>query len=111
MGLRRILSPRASRVYKFRYENPDWLMESGRPHYREITAVAGEGRGRLGNEAEARELAERRLSEQYGDALIQQVLDRRETVAGYSNEAFERLEAEPRLHQSQYQLVSVKRVK
>jgi hypothetical protein len=118
MGLRRILSPRASRVYKFRYENPDFLMESGKPHYREITAVAGEGRGKVGSEAEARDLADRRLSEQYGQALLDREQRVREgngnpaqAIPGYEEVAAQRLRADPRLHQDNYVLVGVQRVK
>jgi hypothetical protein len=111
MGLRRILSPRASQVWKFRYENPDFLMESGRPHYREITAVAGEGRFRRGSKEEALALAERRLSEQFGQALVSLIEQKRETVAGWTDPAAEKLLADPRIHQDNYHLVSVQRVK
>lgn len=111
MGLRRILSPRASRVYVFRYENPAWLMENGKPHFRTIRAVAGEGRGKLGSKAEAQALAERRLSEQFGYAAFEKETMIRQQVAGYLDGAAERLRQEPRLHQDNYVLVSVERVK
>lgn len=61
--IRRFLSKKPTALYTFRYERPDG-------EFREITVPSGHGRFRLPNQQAALELAERRLSEQFGDTLF-----------------------------------------
>lgn len=103
--IRALLSSRP-RLFRVRYERPDGC-------YREITVPVGKGRLRLGSEAQALEIAERRLSEQYGDTLFlleQQERVRRENPH-YQDPAAELVRRSPGLHQENYTLVSVKEVR
>jgi hypothetical protein len=106
------------RVYKLRYENPNYLRENGKPHFRVITVPVGWGRFERGTEAAALELAERRLSEAYGAIAYQREAGIREgthgsfpAIPGYVDPAVEKIRHLPDAHQDNYQLVEVRRVK
>lgn len=102
MALRRWHSKRATRVYHFRYERADG-------QFREIAVPVGRGRFRLGSEAEAKEIAERRLSEQFGDACLAAEARRREAEPGFTDPAAEVLRGTFDLHQDYYELVETRR--
>lgn len=117
MRFRAFVGSGPTRVYRLRYENPGFLRENGRPHFREITVPVGSGRFKLGKEADALELAERRLSESYGRAALEREARVREgsesagPIPGYLDPAAETLRRIPDAHQDGYELVSVERVK
>lgn len=85
---------RPTAVYEFYYERPDGMS-------RTITAPTPKGRFKRGKEDLARELAERRLSEQYGEQSIAY-------ARKINNQAL--VEEYPDLHQDNYQLVSVRKL-
>lgn len=91
-------------VYRFRYERPDGA-------YRNITVAVGRGRFRRGRQTDAHEIAERRLSEQYGQALFIMEQQQRETNSVYIDATAERIRNSQGLHQDNYTLVSVVEVK
>lgn len=107
MRLRAFLSEgKPHRVYRLRYEREDG-------QYREITVPVGWARFERGTEAKALEIAERRLSEQFGDALFAAEADLREKWQdpNYIDPAADVVRKSPGLHQENYQLVSIERVK
>lgn len=117
MRLRAFISDRPTRVYRLRYENPQFLRENGKPHFREITVPVGFGRFRRGREADALEIAERRLAEAYGKlAFDREDRVRRGTpdagpIPGHVDPAAEKIRMIPDAHQDGYELVSVERVR
>lgn len=119
MSLRRWLSDRPTAVYSFRYEREDGM-------HREITVPSGEGRFKSGSVDEARELADRRLNEQYGGTprKTEAHVEDADGVPLYHPDGSPVLEetvvydppthkGEPRpdLHQKYYVLTSVERIK
>lgn len=94
---------RPTAVYKFRYEREDG-------EWREITVPAGKGRFSRAKEADALALAERRLSEQFGDEAFRKEELMQEVSKGYLCPACEWLRHQPELHQSNYKLVKVTRI-
>lgn len=94
MRPRKFLSKKPAAIYKFRYER-----NGGQA--REISVPVGFGRLRRGRLEAAREIAERRLDEQYGDMSIFHA----EQINNYCL-----VVDKPDLHQSNYRLVGVKKV-
>lgn len=85
---------RPTAVYLFRYEREDGME-------RTITCPVGWGRFKRGTLEAARELAERRLSEQFGEQSI---------VEAHRINNVALVEERPDLHQDNYTLVSVREV-
>lgn len=127
MSLRRYISARPTAVFKFRYENPDFLRENGKPHFRVITVPVGFGRFKPGREADALEIAERRLNEAYGQAALDReerirlgtpvhdaegtLIEYQGGIPGHIDPAADKIRHIPGLHQDGYKLVSAERVK
>lgn len=95
---------RKPRQFKFRYEREDG-------QYREITVPVGKGLFKLGSEKQALEIAERRLSEQYGDTLFaaEQAERERRGDPNYIDLSAELVRSSPGLHQKNYTLKEVRR--
>ena len=107
---------RKPKVWVLRYENPTYLRENGKPHFREVTVTAPTA-------AEARLIADRRCGEAYGNAALEREQRIRngvegETedgkkfwvippVTGYIDPAAQKLREIPGAHHDGYVLVSV----
>ena len=104
MSLRRWASHGPSAVWEFRYERKD-----GTGHFRTITVPVGHGRFRRGEEKAAREIADRRLNEQFGYQPRPDVDEDGNEVTVFDVLPQHRGQERPDLLQENYELVSVTR--
>jgi hypothetical protein len=93
---------RPTRVYSFRYERADG-------EFRTISVPVGYGRFKVGSEAEAKEIAERRLSEQFGEMCFTLEARRQEVEPNFVCPGAELLRGTTDLHQNFYALVAVEK--
>ena len=97
MSLRSRLLSRPTAVYSFRYERED-----GEFRTIDVSAPTME---------EAREIADRRLNEQYGDMCLLLEEQRRQQDKTIVDLGADRIRNRPDLHQDNYTFVSVERVR
>ena len=104
MSMRTVLSKKPTALYSFEFRLDDG-------HARFITVQSGVGRFGRASEADALELALRRLNEQYGDQVFADELRKQLAMPGYVDPGAALLRADPSLHQSNYRLVGATRVR